>query len=91
MRFKSNKILILFALLSVTGLAADPVIHAFESDVEYSSAECQLCQNEINDALELEFSEVPASFKQAELFLKQLHQSSPVTGFQTRAPPSIKF
>ena len=75
MRFKSNKILILFALLSVTGLAADPVIHAFESDVEYSSAECQLCQNEITDTSEIVFKEIAASFKSAVFLLEQLNQS----------------
>ena len=91
MRLKANKILLLFALLSLSGLAADPLIHAFESDVEYSSSECQLCQTEIADTLEAELSEVAASFEQVELLLEQLHLSSPLTGFQTRAPPSIKF
>lgn len=91
MRLKSNKILLLFALLSLSGFAADPVIHAFESDVEYSSTECQLCQTEIADTLEADLREVTASFKQAELLLEQLHLSSPVKGFQTRAPPSLKF
>ncbi len=91
MRLKSNKILLLFALLSLSGLAADPVIHAFESDVEYSSSECQFCQTEIADTLEAELSEVADLFKQAELLSEQLHLSSPLTGFQTRAPPSLKF
>tara|TARA_B000000441_G_scaffold41656_1_gene27318 strand:+ start:224 stop:499 length:276 start_codon:yes stop_codon:yes gene_type:complete len=90
-RLKGNKILLLFALLSLSGLAADPVIHAFESDVEYSSTECQLCLTEIADTLEADLSEIAASFKQAELLLEKLHLSSPVKGFQTRAPPSLKF
>ena len=91
MRLKGNKILLLFALLSLSGLAADPVIHAFESDVEYSSSECQLCQTEIADTLEEDLREVAASSKQAELLLEQLQLSFPLTGFQTRAPPYLKF
>ena len=89
MKPKSSKFLLLIALLSISGLSADPVIHAFEGDVEYSSVECQLCQNEITETSEIEFSEIAASFKPAIFLLEQLIQSSPLKGFQTRAPPSF--
>ncbi len=87
MRPKSNKFLLLIALLSVSGLSADPIVHAFEDDVEYSSSECQLCQNEITDTSEIVFKEIAVSFKSAVFLLEQLNQSSPLKGFQTRAPP----
>ena len=77
MRPKSSKFLLLIALLSISGLSADPIVHAFENDAEYSSVECQLCQNEI----------IAASFKSAVFLLEQLNQSFPLKGFQTRAPP----
>ena len=89
MRPKSNKFLLLIALLSVSGLSADPIVHAFEDDVEYSSSECQLCQNEITDISEIVFKEIAVSFKSAVFLLEQLNQSSPLKGFQTRAPPSF--
>ena len=87
MRPKSNKFLLLIALLSVSGLSADPIVHAFEDDVEYSSSECQLCQNEITDISEIVFKEIAVSFKSDVFLLEQLNQSSPLKGFQTRAPP----
>ena len=87
MRPKSNKFLLLIALLSVSGLSADPIVHAFEDDVAYSSSECQLCQNEITDTSEIVFKEIAVSFKSAVFLLEQLNQSSPLKGFQTRAPP----
>ena len=89
MKPKSRKFLLLIALLSISGLSADPIVHAFENDVEYSSVECQLCQNEITETSEIEFSEIAASFKPAIFLLEQLIQSSPLKGFQTRAPPSF--
>ncbi len=89
MRPKSNKFLLLIALLSVSGLSADPIVHAFEDDVEYSSSECQLCQNEITDISEIVFKEIAVSFRSAVFLLEQLNQSSPLKGFQTRAPPSF--
>tara|TARA_B100000427_G_scaffold121250_1_gene101026 strand:+ start:59 stop:328 length:270 start_codon:yes stop_codon:yes gene_type:complete len=88
-RPKSNKFLLLIALLSVSGLSADPIVHAFEDDVEYSSSECQLCQNEITDISEIVFKEIAVSFRSAVFLLEQLNQSSPLKGFQTRAPPSF--
>ncbi len=87
MRPKSSKFLLLIALLSISGLSADPIVHAFEDDVDYSSAECQLCQNEITDTSEIVFKEIAASFRSAVFLLEQLNQSSPLKGFQTRAPP----
>jgi len=86
-RPKSSKFLLLIALLSLSGLSADPIVHAFENDVEYLSVECQLCQNEVTDTSEIEFSGITASLKPAVLLLEQLNQSYPLKGFQTRAPP----
>lgn len=87
MRPKSSKFLLLIALLSISGLSADPIVHAFENDAEYSSVECQLCQNEVTDTSKIESSEIAASFKPAVFLLEQLNQSYPLKGFQTRAPP----
>ena len=93
MRINQRKFAILLSLLCSVAISSDPIFHALDSEhhdiIEiHESLDCQVCENELFKATDLQTLEEYALFQETFISQEKRVEFDSLSGFSARAPPN---
>ena len=87
-----QKLALIFGLLFVISLSADPIIHSFEEDEHHHEvhefSDCQVCETESFKAYALKVNEENALVTNISINSEEDHVTPFSADFSARAPPN---
>ena len=94
MGINKQKFAILLGFLYSVAISADPIFHSFEIDHDelielHESIECQVCENELFKAFEIQIIQGFALIKETNYSQEKRIKSNAPSGINARGPPNF--